>query len=527
MALGTLNLIMLILTLILPLAGILFVLLAGRVHATGARVAALISTVVNLQVAYLLTAHARYQTLEIDQLWIPSFGVHFALRADWVSSLMVLLTSLLSVFAVAVSWKEITQRVTSFHVWLLLLQLGVTVVFLSRDLMLFYFGWELMLVPMLFIIGSWGSGRKEYAAFKFVVFTFAGSIFMLSSILYLYYRNLTETGIPSFQISQLLNLQLTSTEQWWVFLGFLVGFGVKAPLLPLHSWLIDAYPNAPTAGSLMLSGVLSKTGIYGLFRIGAIFSPNAIIEFRPFLIWIAIAGIFYGAFIAFSQRDIKRLIAYSSLSHVSFILLGVFIASTQSMNGAILQMINHGITTAALFMIAGAIESRLKTRDFESLGGLWRLAPAMGAFLLFFSFASLGLPGTGNFIGEIYIIAAALNYHWIVGALAALAVLLAAIYALRFFTSTMHGPEPAGLKEFKDTDNRENLLLTSMAAILILLGLFPSIVTGPLLPGSNPSDSKVLAAPISTSVPSNLLTMNVTSVNDLDARSAAGREVVQ
>lgn len=471
---------MLTLTLFIPLIGVLFVLLAGRVHATGARVAALISTVFSLQISYLLAAQSRYSVIEIDRLWVPSFGVHFALKADWIASLFVLLTSLLTVFAVAVSWKEIRERVVSFHVWLLLLQVGVTTVFLARDLMLFYLGWELMLIPMLFIIGSWGSGRKEYSAFKFVLFTFTGSIFMLASFFYIYYRHAVETGVASFHMDDLLQVSLSTTEQWWVFLGLLVGFGVKAPLLPLHTWLIDAYPNAPTAGSLMLSGILSKTGIYGLFRVGEGFSPLGFAEFRPFLIWLAIAGIFYGAWIAFSQRDIKRLIAYSSLSHVSFIMLGIFLSSEQGFSGGILQMVNHGITTAALFLIAGAIQYRLQTREFQSVGGLWRYAPAMGAFLLFFSFASLGLPGTGNFVGELYIIASALEYHWVIGALAALSVLFGAIYALRYFTGAMHGPEPASLPVFVDTDNRENLLLTSMAALLVLIGFFPALITAPL-----------------------------------------------
>ncbi len=478
---------MLMLTLIIPLAGALFVLLAGRVNATGARVVALISTVLSLQVAYLLAAQARFAVIEVDNLWIPSFGVHFALQADWIAALMVLLTSFLSVFAVAVSWREITERVTSFHVWLLILQLGVTIVFLARDLMLFYLGWELMLIPMLFLIGSWGTGRKEYSAFKFVLFTFTGSIFMLSSMLYLYYRHIVDTGVASFHMDDLLQVQLSQGEQWWVFLGFLIGFGVKAPLLPLHTWLIDAYPNAPTAGSLMLSGVLSKTGIYGLFRIGESFAPVGFSDFRPLLIWLALAGIFYGAWIAFSQRDIKRLIAYASLSHVNFILLGIFIASDEGFKGAILQMLCHGISTAALFLIAGAIQHRISDREFDSLGGLWRIAPAMGAFFLFFAFASLGLPGTGNFVGELYITAAALEYHWVIGGLTAVAVLFAAFYSLRLFTAAMHGPEPAALPNFPDTNSRENLLLSVLAIMLIILGLFPSVITAPINTGTLPT----------------------------------------
>lgn len=493
---------MLTLLLIVPIIGVVFTLLAGRVHPTGARVAALISTVATLQISYLVAAQARLQTLQVDRLWIPSFGVHFALRADWVSALMVLLTALLMVFAVAASWREIRERVTSFHVWILLLQLGVTVVFLARDLMLFYLGWELMIIPMLFLIGSWGTGRKEYSAFKFVLFTFTGSIFMLASMLYLFFRHVTETGRASFFMDDLLKLQLTSTEQCWVFVGFLIGFGVKAPLLPLHTWLTDAYPNASTGGSLLLSGALSKTGIFGLFTIAIPFSPDAFaLQWKPILIWLSIAGVFYGAWCAFSQRDIKRLIAYASFSHVSFILLGIFTSSKQGFAGGVLQMVSHGISTAGFFLIAGAVQDRLQSREFPNLGGLWRTAPAMGAFMLFFAFASLGLPGTGNFVGELYIIAAALNYNWIVGALASLAVLFAAIYSLKLFTGMFHGPEPVTARDFTDTDNRENLLLTCMAALLILLGLFPSLVTGPLqtqepvviVTESTPSTPRIMA----------------------------------
>lgn len=495
---------MLTILLLIPLIGVLFTILAGRVHATGARVAALISSVFSLQLSYLLAAQVRLRPVEIDTLWVPSFGVHFALRADWVSALMVLLTSLLTVLAIAVSWKEIQQRVTSFHVWILLLQLGVTLVFFARDLMLFYLGWELMLIPMLFLIGSWGTGRKEYSAFKFVLFTFTGSIFMLASMLYLFYRHLAETGIPSFQFDDLLAIQLTYSEQWWIFLGFLIGFGVKAPLLPLHTWLIDAYPNAPTAGSLLLSGILSKTGIFGLFNIAIPFAPNAFLEFRPILIWLATFGVFYGAWIAFTQRDVKRLIAYSSFSHVNFILIGIFVASHLGFQGGILQMVCHGLSTAGLFLIAGAIQDRLQTREFTSLGGLWRVAPAMGAFMLFFVFASLGLPGTGNFVGELYIIASAIDYSWIVGGLAALAVFFAAIYSLRLFTSIFHGPEPVTAQPFTDTDNRENLLLTALAAMLIVLGLFPSLVTAPL--NTTPPGPTVTEAPAPDSAP--IIAMN-------------------
>lgn len=497
---------MLTLTLLIPIAGILFVFLAGRVHATGARVAALITSVLSVNAAYLLAAQTRLSVIDVDKAWIPSFGVHFALRADWIAALFVLLTAILTVFAVAVSWKEVKQRVTSFHVWLLVLQVGVTLVFLSRDLMLFYLGWELMLIPMLFIIGAWGTGRKEYSAFKFVLFTFTGSIFMLAAFLYIYYQHYTQHGVLTFHFDQLANTALSATQKSWLFLGLLVGFAVKVPLVPLHTWLIDAYPNSPTAGSLLLSGILSKTGIYGLFRIAEGFGQEVFLDFRPLLIILAIIGIFYGGWIAYHQSDIKRLIAYSSLSHVNFILLGIFISSDLGFKGGILQMVTHGLATAALFLIAGSVQNRIGSREFANLGGLWKQAPILGAFLLFFAFASLGLPGTGNFVGELYIIGAALEYHWIAGGLASLAVLLAAIYSLRLFTGIMHGPQPATVTEFPDADRRETLLLSTLAACLIVLGFFPGLITAPL-PTKGPLPEPIVMTEDNISNPPLLLTM--------------------
>jgi len=471
---------MLTLLIAVPLIGAIIVLLAGRVNPLGARVVALITTVIDLQIAYLIAAQTRWHTLAVDHAWIPEFGVHYSLLADWISAVLVLLTTFLGVVAVAVSWREIKTRVASFHVWVLLLQVGVMLVFLSQDFMLFYLGWELMLIPMLFIIGAWGFGRKEYSAFKFVLFTFTGSIFMLSSILFLYFKHWSQFHTASFEYADLQRLSLTSVEQWWVLLGFLIGFGVKVPLFPLHTWLLDAYPNAPTAGSLLLSGILSKTGIYGIWRITFPVAPDAIHSFVPVLITLALIGIFYGAFSAFSQHDLKRLIAYSSFSHVNFILIGIFLGTSKSETGAVIQMVTHGVTTAALFLIAGMLQNKLRQRDFEGMGGLWAKAPVTGAFLLFFCFAALGLPGTGNFIGELYIIGAAFQANWWLGSALAFAVFLAAIYSLQYFTRTMHGPLTPNAVDLHDSDKRENLVLGVLAALLILTGFVPSLVTQPL-----------------------------------------------
>lgn len=474
----------LIILLLIPLIGAVFTGLAGRVNANLARGTATFFMAANLLLAYLLSVRTQYAPVAGSFSWIPSFGVTFSIEADWLSSVLILLTTILGLVAVLASWREIKERVASFHVWLLILQFAVLLVFLARDLMLFYLGWELMLAPVLFLVGGWGTGRKEYAALKFVIFTFTGSIFMLASFLYVYFRHADQTGAYTFQLAELMRTALTEREQAWVFLGLLLGFGVKIPLLPLHTWLIDAYPAAPTAGSLLLSGVLSKTGAYGLFRFGVPFAgPEVLGDFRVLIITLAVIGIFYGAWCAFAQFDLKRLIAYSSLSHLSFIMIGLFLderGSVAGFSGAVLQMVNHGFTTAALFILAGMIQERYRTRDFDMLGGLWDRMPAVGGFLLFFCLASLGLPGTGNFIGELFIAGGAFQISWILGTLVALGVFFGALYSLKLFTATMHGPVTALAHDHsEDTTPRESFTLMLLVVLLLGIGFFPRVITAP------------------------------------------------
>jgi NADH-quinone oxidoreductase subunit M len=502
---------LLALLLLTPLFGALLVAMAGRVSASAARVTTTLFMAADLVFAYILLQQTP-TAIRLD--WIPSFGVHFALEADWLSALLVFLTCALGLAATAISWREIASRVTSFHVWLLVLQFGVMIVLLARDLMLFYLGWELMLLPVLFLIGGWGSGRKEYAAFKFVLFTFTGSIFMLASFLYVYWAYAQANGgTYTFELSELMKTPLSAREQWWVFLGLLIGFGVKIPLIPLHTWLLDAYPNAPTAGSLLLSGILSKTGVYGLYRFAMPFAPDVFADFRPVLLALAFVAIFYGAWCAFNQLDLKRLIAYSSLSHMGFIVLGLLLQNRAGFAGSVLQMINHGFTTAALFIVAGIVQQRLRTRDFDMLGGLWAKAPALGGFLLFFCLASLGIPGTGNFIGELFIVGGAFQQSWLLGSLAALGVFFGAAYSLRLFTAIMHGPTTAlAADAHVESDARENLLLGALAAVLIIVGFSPRLITAPLNMTANPSipHATALAVVQPTSAPVQVAAAGVT-----------------
>jgi len=470
----------LIFLLIVLVVGAVVCALAGKTNREMVRWIALVTTLLDLVLGGILLGMVSAGPVSINLPWVPRFGMSFHLEADGLAALMVLLTTVLGVVAVLISWDEIEKRPSAFYVWLLLLQTGILLVFVARDALLFYFGWEMMLIPLFFIIGIWGHEEKERAAYKFFLFTFTGSIFMLAALLYVYIRHGEQSGTYSFAIDDLVKTQLSAGEQWWVFLGLFLGFAVKVPLFPLHTWLPDAHTQAPTAGSLVLAGVLLKTGVYGLIRIAIPIAPKAAEVFAPFIIGLSFVGIYYGALVAFAQRDFKRLVAYSSISHLGFVVLGLFVGNAVGYQGAVLQMVNHGLATGGLFLLAGIIQHRVHTRNLEVFGGMWSLAPVMGAFLLFFSFASLGIPGTGNFVGELYVIAGTFHLDRTLGALCALAVLFAAAYSLRLFVATMHGPMVRPWRNFHDVHVHEVLALAILCVGLVAIGLFPSFVTKPL-----------------------------------------------
>jgi NADH-quinone oxidoreductase subunit M len=492
---------------LVPVIGALIAALAGRLGPQAGRFSALAATAIDLALSLVLLMAVQTGGPAMLRLeWIRAAGVSFHLYADGFSAVLVVLTTVLGVLSVMISWKEIRERVCAFHFWLLLLQTGILLVFLARDLLLFYFGWELMLVPMFFLIGVWGHEEKLYSAYKFFLFTFTGSVFVIVAIMYVYWQHAVQFGELSFGFDDLLQTRLSPREQWWVFLGLFVGFAVKVPLFPLHTWLPDAHTQAPTAGSLILAGLLLKTGVYGIVRFAIPLVPLGAEAFTPLAIGISIFGIFYGAVTAFAQRDFKRLVAYSSISHLGFVVLGVFCGNSAGMQGAALQMVNHGLATGALFIIAGMLQERTHTRNIEMFGGLWKQMPTLGAFLLFFSLASLGLPGTGNFVGELYVIAGAfLRKPWL-GEVTAFGVVAAAAYSLRLFVVTMHGPESKTFRKLPDTTHRENAVLASLAMLLLLIGFYPRSVTAPLF---SPPDSVVplngrepdTLAPVAASVP--------------------------
>jgi NADH-quinone oxidoreductase subunit M len=407
--------------------------------------------------------------------WIPRFGITFHLALDGLSLLLVLLTIFLGVTAVAASWTEIRERAGFFYFNLLWVLAGVLGVFLAMDLFLFFVFWEVMLVPMYFLISVWGHEHRVYAAVKFFLFTQAGSLLMLIAILGLTFIHTQQTGVVTFDYQQLLGTTMDQTVALWLMLGFFAAFAVKLPAVPFHAWLPDAHTEAPTGGSVILAGLLLKTGAYGLIRFAVPLFPDAAQAFAPIAMTLGMVGILYGAVLAFAQTDLKRLVAYSSISHLGFVLLGVFSWNAIALEGAVMQMLAHGITTGALFILAGALQERLGTRDMRRMGGLWATVPRFGAITLVFSIASLGLPGSGNFLGEFLVLLGSYRANVLVTVLAALGLVAAVIYSLAIMQRIFHGPAGESWTA-PDLSTRDLVTLGAMIAVQVWLGLYPQPV---------------------------------------------------
>lgn len=407
--------------------------------------------------------------------WIPAFGFQFKLGMDGLSLLMLLLTSFLGVICVLVSWKEINKRVGFFHFNLLFELAGITGVFLSLDLFLFYFSWELMLVPMYFLISIWGHEDRIYAGKKFFLFTQASGLLMLLSILALYFINGQSTGVYTFDYEQLLGGSLPAGTSFFIMLGFVIAFTVKLSTVPLHTWLPDAHTQAPTAGSVILAGLLLKTGAYGLIRFALPLFPEASHELAPFAVLLGVVSILYGAKLAFAQTDLKRLVAYISVSHMGFILLGVYSFNEMAMQGVVMQMIAHAVSTGALFIIAGTVYDRIHTRDLAQMGGLWRQIPRIGTMGLVFVMASMGLPGLGNFIAEILILIGTFKSYQVLTIIATVIMVTATAYALRIMQKVFYGKEHKHW-EIKDFGVREMVVMVSLGLLIVWLGLFPESI---------------------------------------------------
>jgi NADH-quinone oxidoreductase subunit M len=418
---------------------------------------------------------------EVDWNWVPRFGIHFHLGVDGLSLLMLVLTFFLGIMSVLCSWTEIREQIGFFHFNLMWMLAGIAGVFLALDLFLFYFAWELMLIPMYFLIAIWGHERRIYAAIKFLLFTQLSGLLMLIAILALYFMHYQATGVYTFQYGDLLGTQLTPEAELWIMLGFIIAFAVKLPVVPLHAWLPDAHSEAPTAGSVILAGLLLKTGAYGLLRFVVPLFPNAAHEFTPVALVLAVMGIVYGAVMAFAQTDLKRLVAYTSVSHLGFVLLGIFSWNPLGLQGAVMTMICHGLSTGALFILVGALQERTHTRDMDRMGGLWTTVPRLSGTALFFALASLGLPGLGDFVGEFLVLLGSYQISVGITVVAALGILASTFYALRMVQRVFHG-ENTQRWQVPDLSPREALIVAPMIVALLWLGLYPQPVLNTFAP---------------------------------------------
>ena len=410
-----------------------------------------------------------------DRPWIPRFGIGFHLAVDGVSLLLIALTVLLGFMAVSSSWTEIKNRQGFFFFNLLACLAGTVGVFLAVDLFLFFFFWELMIIPMYFLISIWGHENRTYAAIKFVIFTQVSSLLMLLAIVALVLISHDHTGEYTFDYFKLLNTRIDPDVAFWLMLCFFIAFTVKLPAVPFHTWLPDAHTQAPTGGSVILAGVLLKTGAYGLLRFVTPLFPEAAHQFAPIAITLGAVSVLYAAVMAFAQSDLKRLIAYTSVSHMGFILLGLFSWNYFAMQGAVITMLAHGISAAALFMIAGALQERLHTREMECMGGLWPALPRLSALALFFAMASLGLPGLGNFIGEFLVLLGVFNVNALLTSVTALVLILSPVYSLIIIQKAFHGPLQ-NQPPLSDFNRHELAPLALLVLATIWLGLCPGTV---------------------------------------------------
>ena len=455
---------------VIPLIAGALAAVAARVNATLPRWIALLA----VSADFILTLTAPRPD-KLDVPWIPQFGIHFHLTMDGLSFLLVALTFFIGIMAVLASWTEIRESVGFFYLNLLFILAGIAAVFLAADLFLFYFAWELMLIPMYFLIAIWGHERKTYAAVKFFIFTQLSGLFMLVAILALYFIHHTATGVYTFAYDQLLGTIMDPYTALWIMLGFFIAFTVKLPMFPFHTWLPDAHTEAPTAGSVILAALMLKTGAYGLIRFVVPLFPQAATQFAPVAMTLGVIGILYGAIQAFAQTDLKRLVAYTSVSHMGFVLLGIFAQNAWALQGAILTMVCHAISTGALFILVGGLQERTHTREMSRLGGLWTTIPYMSGAALFFALASLGLPGLGDFVGEFLVLLGSWRARVTLTVFATIGVLAATLYALRMVQRAFHGANENGW-HLPDLRPREALVMSVMMLALLWLGLYPQPV---------------------------------------------------
>ena len=477
----------------LPLVGAVAVLLTGRggpdgedeVASGAARAPRSLATII-FAIEFVLSlglwwsfepTFAGWQQ-SFDRAWIPAWGVRFTLGLDGISLMMVLLTTFIMLLSSYGSFTYIRRKTRAYYALLLVLTTGMLGVFMALDLFLFYVMWEAMLIPMYFIIGIWGGTRRIYASLKFFIYTFLGSLLMLVGIVYL--GNAQPGGVANFSYDAILaNVHLSSTAALWLFGAFFLAFAVKVPMFPLHTWLPDAHVEAPTAGSVVLASIMLKLGTYGFLRLALPLFPSAAMNptVRTVMLVLAVIGIVYGALVSMVQPDFKKLVAYSSVSHLGFVMLGIFALTVESVQGALMVMLNHGISTGALFFLIGMMYERRHTRMLDSYGGIARVVPMFAALLTFVSFSSIGLPGTNGFIGEFLVLLGSFRTTPVLTLIATVVVILAAVYLLWAIQRILFNPlDKVENEHMPDLNRRELLVMAPLVALILWLGVYPAPV---------------------------------------------------
>ncbi len=467
------------LTIFLPLVGVPVLLAWRGARDDVARVVALVVSIATFIVSLWVLGRfdggaSGFQLVE-SATWVRSLNLHYTIGVDGVSLFMVLLTTFLMPIAILASWK-VEKNVRLYMAAMLFLETGMIGTFLALDLLLFFLFFEAILFPMYLIIGGWGGERRVYAAVKFFLFTMFGSAFLFVAILVLYFKSASLPGGSTFDVRELAHLSLATGTARWLFLAFFVAFAVKVPLFPLHTWLPDAHTEAPTAGSVILAAVLLKIGAYGLIRFNLSLFPEAARHFAGFIQILALIGIVYGAVVALIQTDVKRLVAYSSVSHLGFVILGVFAFTQQGVSGGVLQMVNHGLSTGALFLLVGMVYERTHTRDLSEMGGLARGMPWLMGVFLFVSLSSIGLPGLNNFVGEFLVILGTFAANRAFAAIAASGVVLGAIYLLWAYQRMAQGPVPEKHAKHPDLSIREAAVIAPIVAVILVIGVYPKLL---------------------------------------------------
>ena len=488
---ATLGIPLLTLLVVLPLVGAVMVSLMNKAQAEQIKLVALVFSLVTGALSVFMLAkfpsgQAGFQFVS-QQSWVSEWGISWHLGVDGISLFLVVLTGVL--FPLVIIGINPHHDQKPYLAWMLLLEAGVMGSFLSLDLFLFFVFFEIVLVPMYFLIGNWGYEKRVYAATKFFIYTMAGSAFMLVGIVATAFLARRDIGYLTFNLVEIAEKSnfATSTGRW-LFVAFMIAFAVKVPLFPLHTWLPDAHTQAPTGGSVILAGVLLKMGTYGMLRFGVYLFPEATLWAKPVLFTLAVIGILYGAIAATMQKDLKRLVAYSSVAHLGFIVLGTFALTSQSLTGGVMQMVNHGVSTGALFLMVGMIYERRHTRQIAELGGIQSVAPIFAGFFMVVMLSSIGLPGLNGFVGEFLILIGSFETArwWVV--VATLGVILAALYLLWAYQRVFHGEPSEANKTFPEITRREGLLLGVFVAAIVFTGIYPK----PMLNRIEPSVNKLI-----------------------------------